>query len=157
MLALRLTLRGWQLEQAAKHPTPLFRLRPEASAGQPAVDHERVTIHEARLVARQPQRRVRDVLRQSWPADRLKRLEDSLHERDRRVRSVGRKPEGLAEDRRRDAAGTDAVDPHAALAELHRDGAGEVDDRGLGRAVDVGPQTGAEPGYARRADDRARS
>src|SRR2546426_3916878 len=157
MLAPWLTLHRWHVEHAAKHDTPLLRLRPEASAGQPAVDDERVTIHEARFVARQPQRRVSDVLGQSGPANRLQRLEAALHERDRRAGWAGREPEGLAEDRRREAAGTDAVAPHATLAELHRDGAGQVDDGRLGGAVDVGPETGAEPGHARRADDRARS
>src|SRR5256884_7026660 len=114
-------LRRPAIEQALQPRPPLLRLRPEAPSGQSAVDHERVTVHEARLITGQPQRGVRDVLGQAGPADRLEHLEDALHERDRRLGLVGREPEGLAEDRRRDAAGTDAVDPHAALAELHGD------------------------------------
>src|SRR2546427_10565824 len=107
-------LRRPAIEQALQHHPPLLRLRPEAPSGQPAVDHERVTVHEARLITGQPQRRVRDVLGQAGPADRLEHLEDALHERDRRLGLVRREPEGLAEDRRRDAARTDAVDPRRA-------------------------------------------
>src|SRR5262249_27752767 len=119
------------------------------------VDYERVTIHEARFVAGQPQRCVSDVLRQAGPADRLERLEDTLHERDGGVGLRRRESEGLAEDRCRDATGTDTVHPYTAFAELHGDRAGEVNDGGLGGAVDVGPEAGAEPSHARRADDRA--
>src|SRR5207247_3963402 len=52
-------LRRPAIEQALQHHPPLLRLRPEAPSGQSAVDHERVTVHEARLITGQPQRRDR--------------------------------------------------------------------------------------------------
>ncbi len=64
-------------------------------------------------------------------------------------------PERGAEDRRRDRAGADAIDPDPALRQLHRDRPRELDHRGLGRAVDVGAPAAAQAGDAGGADDAA--
>src|ERR1700730_5284586 len=116
-----------------------------------------MAVDEAGFITGQPERSVCDVLRQSGPLDRLEILEHALHEWNDLVGPLRRETHRLAEDRRRDAAGTDAVDPDASFTELHRHRVSQMDDRGLGGAIDVRPKARPETGDAGGADDRARA
>ncbi len=69
-----------------------------------------------------------------------------------------RQPEGLQQDPGDDGAGRDAVHPDAVLAELHRHAARELDDGGLGGAVDHRRRVpGAAGGHAGVVDDAPRA
>ncbi len=74
------------------------------------------------------------------------------------VGALGGKPQRLQQDAGDDRAGRDAVHAHVVLAELHRHAPGELDDGGLGRAVDHRRRVaGAAGGHARVVDDAARA
>src|SRR5579864_746919 len=112
-------------------------LRPKPTAYQPAVDHEGMAIDKGRLVAGEPERGLGNILGKSGSLDRLSRFKQTLHDRDRLIRTIRCNAKCLAENRCRDTARTDAVDSDTALAEFHRNGASKVNDRGLRCAVNV--------------------
>jgi len=65
------SLRRWQTQRGRQHLTALLRLRPEPPTDQTSIDYQRMAIHEARLVTRQPQRGACDVLGESSSLDGL--------------------------------------------------------------------------------------
>src|SRR5437763_13883184 len=67
----RMPLLRVEPQRRAQHRAALLHLRPQAAADETAVDHERVAVDEARLVAGEPQRRLCDVQRLAGALDRL--------------------------------------------------------------------------------------
>ena len=129
--------------------------RPAASARDAAVDNERMSGDEGGVVAGEIQSGARDVLGQTRSRDRLQFCQPHFHDLDSLVRHLRRKAQGLAEDRGGDAAGANAVHPHAAFAEFLCDRPREMNHRCFRRAVNVRSHAGINAGDRRGGDDRA--
>src|SRR6202012_2558271 len=71
------------IERLEQGDVALLLLTPVTTASDSAVDHEIMTVDEARLVARQEHCRMRDVVGQAGTRDRLRRLVDVAHHRRR--------------------------------------------------------------------------
>jgi len=117
------------------------------------VDHLCMPGDVTRLVAGQPHRSVGDVDGVTDPTEHLGSTEPGLHLVELFIGCL-REAGG---ERCRDDARADAVTSDAVVAEFEGDGLGEVDDRGLGHAVEVWRPAGLEPGDRRGVDDRSRS
>src|SRR5262245_47269378 len=116
-----------------------------------------MTVDKGRLVASQPERGAGDVVRNARSLDRLEIFQDALEHGNDLVRLLGGQPHRLPEDWGGDASWTDAVHANAVLAQLHGHRMCEMDDGGLGGAIDVGPEARAEPRHTGGADDGARA
>src|SRR5260370_210304 len=90
------------------------------------------------------------------PHSRLRRVVDPLHQLRRLSRRLDRKAQRLAENAGGNHARRNRVDADADFAELHRHAFGEVNDGGLGRAIDHGGGIARQPsGNAAIVDNAA--
>src|ERR1700722_12818329 len=92
------------IERLAQGHIALLLRRPVAAAGDSAIDHEIVPIDEARLVAGEEHRRMRDVFGQTGAGDRLRALVDLAHDGWGFLGRFNRQPQRLAEDAGSDCA-----------------------------------------------------
>ena len=114
---------------------------------EPAVDREDGARHPRRLIRRQVERAVRDVLRRAEAAERMRLREAALA-----ILGVDQ----AGDHRGVDAAGTDRIHAHAAPRVGDGHGPREGDDAALGRAVGVRAVAAADQAGGRRdVDDRA--
>src|SRR5438445_13800816 len=86
------------IECLAQRNIALLLLRPVAAAGDGAIDHEIVAVDEARLVASEKYRGLRDILRQPGARDRLRGLVDLAHHVRRFLRRLASTAKRLAEN-----------------------------------------------------------
>src|SRR6202795_2585678 len=94
-------------------------LRPSATCSQTAVDYESLSSHPARLVARKPERGVRDIGRQPGSAKRLILAHPGFHNfwdlLDQVCRQIRK---NWGPDESGSSAGANGIDPDSALCEL---------------------------------------
>src|SRR5262252_2156786 len=98
------------VERPAQGDITLLLLRPVATAGDGAVDHEIMAVDEGRLVAGEKYRGMRDILGQAGARNRLRRFVDAVHQFGRLLRGLGRQSQRLAENAGGDHARRDRVD-----------------------------------------------
>ena len=108
--------------------------------------------HERRLVAREEQRHVGDLLRRAQPADRV--LEQRLRQPGFQV-AVAAGAQHRLHQRGVDRAGADDVDADAARREVDGHRAGQGDHRALRGAVGGEVRDADQPGHRALVDDRA--
>src|SRR3984957_14158361 len=146
------------IECLAQGDIALLLRGPVAAAGNGAVHYQIVPVDEARFVAGKKHRGMGDVLGQPGARNRLRGLVGFAHHIECFLRRLDRETECLAADAGGDHARRNAVDADAGFAQFHRDAFGEVNDRGLGGAVDQRRRIAGKPACnAAVVDDAARA
>jgi hypothetical protein len=128
---------------------------PSPPTRQATIDYKGMAVYETRVVTGEPEGSQRNISWFTGPAKRLDFAERFFEQTDRLIGLLRGKPKGNAEDRSRDSAWADAVDPDTAFAQFHRGQTSQMNDCGLCRAIRMRAIPRVETGYTCRIDDAA--